>query len=369
MHSQKHKLANMTLICVTDEKRTIKSLCAMIDKAPTMDVFKLEDGTEGDIIVLSKALCQHPCLEEFNMTSVSLTNSSLSMDDVLAVMLVSVPDLMHVKLEKVPVSSSASAAAGSCTSTKPPMHGYPCLTEFDMFSLPQIDPLLTLSQVLNMIIDSIPELEYVELKEVPVSSSASAAAGSYATSLETPIDSKSGLADEDAIKLAEAASSSALAAAGSYATSLETPIVSKSGLADEDTIKLAEAAPSSASAAAGSYATSLETPIVSKSGLADEDVIKLAEAVVQSPSVQCIDISGSDLSNRAGADQSPSIESIDISGIGLSDPKYDPFATDLDKNSSIHTIRRQGSGKISGEQRTQNETTLRDRAGGKAHAA
>jgi hypothetical protein len=33
----------MTLIYMKDEERTIKSLCALIEKAPKMDVFKLEE--------------------------------------------------------------------------------------------------------------------------------------------------------------------------------------------------------------------------------------------------------------------------------------------------------------------------------------
>jgi hypothetical protein len=115
----------MTLIYVKDEKRTIKSLCAMIDKAPKMDVFKLEevasDGSKGDIIVLSKALHGHPCLEDFHMTSVTLTDASLSLDKTVSMIMDSVPDLSHVKLERVPVSSSVLAAAGDCASLKTPI--------------------------------------------------------------------------------------------------------------------------------------------------------------------------------------------------------------------------------------------------------
>ncbi len=106
----------MTLIYVKDEKRTIKSLCALIDKAPKMDVFKLEevelDGTKGDIIFLSKALRAHPCLEEFHMTSVALTDAPLSLDQTVAMILDSLPDLSHVKIKKVPVS---------CTDLKTPI--------------------------------------------------------------------------------------------------------------------------------------------------------------------------------------------------------------------------------------------------------
>jgi hypothetical protein len=92
----------MTLIYVKDEERTIKSLCALIDKAPKMDVFKLE-GTKGDIIVLSKALRRHPCLEEFYMTSFTLADTSLSLDQTVSMILDSVPGLSHIKIEKAPV--------------------------------------------------------------------------------------------------------------------------------------------------------------------------------------------------------------------------------------------------------------------------
>jgi hypothetical protein len=259
-HSQTPKPANMTLIFVKGEKRTIESLCAMIDKAPKMDVFKLEDGTQGDIIVLSKALCEHPCLEEFQTTSVTLAESSLSLDEVLSMMLVSVPDLMHTKLEKVPISSSASAA---------PMRGDPCLEKFHMSSVLTV-PSLSLDEVLSMMLDLIPELGDDELEKVPVPSSALAAAGSCA---------------------------------------------------------------------------GLETPIAPKSGVADKDAIVFAEAVVQSPSIQFIDLS-------------------DLSDLGCID-----FASALDKNSSIKTIHLEGSGKISGEQRTLIDTAFRRRSGGGTRAA
>jgi hypothetical protein len=193
-HSPTPKPANMTLVYVKGEKRTIESLCAIIDKAPRMDVFQLEDDTQGDIIVLSKALCSHPCLEEFEMTSVTLTDSSLSLDEVLSMMLVSVPDLMHTKLEKVPIFSSASTAA--------PMRGDPCIEKFHMSSVLTV-PSLSLDEVLSMILDSMPELGLDELEKVPDSLSALAAAGSCA-SLVTPIVPKSGLADKDAIDFAEA---------------------------------------------------------------------------------------------------------------------------------------------------------------------
>jgi hypothetical protein len=254
----------MTLIFVKDEKRTIKSLCAMIDKAPKMDVFKLEDGAEGDIIVLSKALRRHPCLEEFHMTSVTLADSSLSLDEVVSMILISVPDLRHIKLEKVPVSSSALAESESCTSLKTPMRGHPCLKEFHISSLPLADPSLSLNQTISMILESIPESEYVEVEKVPASSSALTAGSS----------------------------------------------------------------------------TNMAIPIVPESNLADMDTVKLTDTAVQSPSIDLID-----------------------------DPGCDPFAKALDKNSSIQNDRIEGSGKISGKQRSQIEKTLRDRAGGNAHAA
>jgi hypothetical protein len=112
----------MSSIFVKDEKMTIMSLCAMIDKAPNMDVFKLEgvelDGTKDDIVDLSKTLRSHPCIEEFHMTSVTLTDSSLSLDPVVSMMLVTAPNLTLLKLERAPVSSSALAAAGYGMSLK-----------------------------------------------------------------------------------------------------------------------------------------------------------------------------------------------------------------------------------------------------------
>jgi hypothetical protein len=116
----------MTLIYVRDEERTIKSLCALIEKSPKMDVFKLEevelDGTKGDIIVLSKALRGHPCLEEFHMASVTLTDAPLSLDQTVSMILDTVPDLSHIKIEKVPVF---------CTGLKTPIVPQSGLTDKD----------------------------------------------------------------------------------------------------------------------------------------------------------------------------------------------------------------------------------------------
>jgi hypothetical protein len=191
----------MTLIFVKDEKRTIKSLCAMIDNAPRMDVFKLEelelDGTKGNIMVLSKALGAHPCVEEFNIFSVTLTDATLSLDQVVSVIMDSVPDLRHIKLEKVPVSPSALTTAGYCTSQKTPMDGNPCLEEFHMTTTTLTDASLSLDEVPLMTQDSVPELRHVELETEPASSSTLAAVG-YCTNLDTPIVPKSGLTDKDA---------------------------------------------------------------------------------------------------------------------------------------------------------------------------
>jgi hypothetical protein len=94
----------MTLIYVKDEKMTIKSLIGMVVKAPKLDIFKLEDvcldGTANDIIDISKALRGHPCLEEFHMTSITLADSTLTLDQVVSMMLVTVPNLTLIKLQK-----------------------------------------------------------------------------------------------------------------------------------------------------------------------------------------------------------------------------------------------------------------------------
>jgi hypothetical protein len=201
----------MTLIHVKDEKITIRSLYGMIDRASKLGAIILEDveldGTEDDIINLAKVLRGHYYLEEFSLTSVTLTDSSLTLDVVVSMLLVSVPDLWILKLEKVPISSSALATAGYCTS--------------------------------------------------------------------------------------------------------------------------------------------LKTLLVPNSGLTDEDTITLAEAVAQSPSIELIDISGNEMS--------------DLGCVA--------FANALEKNTSIQTIRLEGNGKIRGESRSLIDTTLRKRAGGRAHAA
>jgi hypothetical protein len=201
----------MTLIFVNDEKMTIKSLCAMINKAPRMDVFEMAevdlDGTKGDIIVLSKALCEHPSLADFHIYNVTLTDGSLSLDQVMSMVQVSVPDLKHCKLKKVPLSSPTLAGAGYCTSLERPMSGHFCLEEIHLASVSLIDSSLSLDRAIFMVLDLVPDLWDVELEEVPVSSSELAAAG-YCTSLETSIVHKSGLTDKDVIELSEAVAQS-----------------------------------------------------------------------------------------------------------------------------------------------------------------
>jgi Ran GTPase-activating protein (RanGAP) involved in mRNA processing and transport len=201
----------MTLIHVKDEKITIRSLYGMIDRASKLEAIDLKsvelDGTEDDITNLAKVLRGHYYLEEFSLTSVTLTDSSLTLDEVVSMLLVTVPDLMLVRLEQAPVTSSALATAGYCTS--------------------------------------------------------------------------------------------------------------------------------------------LKTLLVPNSGLTDEDAIRLAGAVAQSPSIELIDISGNEMS--------------DLGCVA--------FANALEKNTSIQTIRLEGNGKIRGESRSLIDTTLRKRAGGRAHAA
>jgi Leucine-rich repeat (LRR) protein len=201
----------MTLVYVKDEKMSMKKLADMIDRFPEMDVFKLEgvelEGKEDDIICLSKALRGHPYLDELHMTNVTLTDSSLNLDQVISLVLVTVSDLRVLALENVPVTSASFASVGYCT-----------------------------------------------------------------------------------------------------------------------------------------Y---LKTVAFPNSNLTDKDASVLAKAVTQSDSIELVDLSGNDLS--------------DLGCIA--------FASALVKNTSIKSIRLDGNGKISGEQRTQLETTLLERAGGNAQAA
>jgi hypothetical protein len=338
----------MTLIYVNDEKTTITSLCAMIDKAPKMDVFKLEeaelDGTTGDIIVLSKALCEHPCLEEFHTTVVTLTDASLSLDQAIFIILVSVPDLKHVKLEKVHISSSALAAAGNCTSLTTPMRGHPCLEEFRLTGVTLIDALMSLDQVISMVLDSVPDLSYVKLEETPASSSAVAAVG-YCTSLKTatPIVPNSSPTEKDAIKLAEA-------------------------VAQSSSIQLNDIPGDLSDVGCDAFATDLHkmslknaAPIVSKSGPTDKDAMKFVEAVAPSPSMQLHDIPA-DLSDDGwdGCASFASIQLIDIPD-DVSDVGCDAFATAVGKI--------EGDGKMSSEQRALIDTALCEKTGGRANAA
>ena len=112
----------MTLIYVKDGKMSMRELAAMIDRIPEMDVFKLKrvslDGTEDDIIALSKTLRGHPNLDELRMIDITLTDSSLNLDQVVSLVLVTVTDLKVLELENVPISTSTLASVGFCTCLK-----------------------------------------------------------------------------------------------------------------------------------------------------------------------------------------------------------------------------------------------------------
>ena len=120
---------------------TIKSLIGMVDKAPKLDVFNLEDvlldGTANDIIDLSKALRGLPFLEEFHMTNVTLTDSKLTLDQVVSMILVTVPNLTLIKLEKTPVTASALATAAYYNSLKTLLVPNSSLTDKDAIKLAQ----------------------------------------------------------------------------------------------------------------------------------------------------------------------------------------------------------------------------------------
>jgi Leucine-rich repeat (LRR) protein len=112
----------MTLIYVKDGKMSMRELAAMIDRIPEMDVFKLKrvslDGTEDDIIALSKTLRGHPNLDELRMIDITLTDSSLNLDQVVSLVLVTVTDLKVLELENVPISTSTLASVGYCPNLK-----------------------------------------------------------------------------------------------------------------------------------------------------------------------------------------------------------------------------------------------------------
>jgi Leucine-rich repeat (LRR) protein len=112
----------MTLVYVKDEKMNMKKLADMIDRFPEMDVLKLEgvemEGKEEDIIDFSKALRGHPYLDEIHMTNITMTDSSLNLDQVVSLVLVTVTDLKILVLENVPISTSALASVGYCPNLK-----------------------------------------------------------------------------------------------------------------------------------------------------------------------------------------------------------------------------------------------------------
>lgn len=102
--------------------QNMKELAAMVDKFPEMDVFKLQgvelEGTKFDIIALSEALRGHPTLGELHMINITLTDSSLNLNQVVSSVLITVAGLKVLKLQNVPISTYVLTSVGYCANLK-----------------------------------------------------------------------------------------------------------------------------------------------------------------------------------------------------------------------------------------------------------
>lgn len=99
----------MSTIEVTDQKTTFQDLGKLVlaDDSCTSVILKDIEigGTHDDVFDFSRALRGHPTLETVEFIHVD----SVNLDDVVNMLLVSVPHLKHVRFEKVNVSQTSLA--------------------------------------------------------------------------------------------------------------------------------------------------------------------------------------------------------------------------------------------------------------------
>jgi Ran GTPase-activating protein (RanGAP) involved in mRNA processing and transport len=102
-------------ICLQDTKISIMELSSMINNQAGLTDIALTNveihGNEDDMFTLAKSFRGHPTLQSVSFVNVR----SASLDQSIAMMLVSCPKLKAVKLQNSPVSASAISGCGYCS--------------------------------------------------------------------------------------------------------------------------------------------------------------------------------------------------------------------------------------------------------------
>ena len=110
----------MTKIHISDSEMSFKDLTTLMEMTGNVSSFTLEDmalsGDEDDEFALSRVFRGSPHLREFSLTNIT---SSVSLNQVVCMILASCPRLETIKLENAPITSKgALQAIGFCPTLK-----------------------------------------------------------------------------------------------------------------------------------------------------------------------------------------------------------------------------------------------------------
>lgn len=112
----------MSSLEITDQTISFKTLTSKVDKDDSFKKFVIKnvkiEGGERDMIDFSKSFRGHPCIREFEASNVTVLDSSVDIDQVLSILMITCPKFETLKLEKMPVSASSVSTIGFCSTLK-----------------------------------------------------------------------------------------------------------------------------------------------------------------------------------------------------------------------------------------------------------
>jgi len=112
----------MSTISFSNETLSFKDLSKKVEKDDKMTTFRLKDvkieGGERDMVTFSKAFRGHPNLEVFELVNVTVLDADVTLDQVISMLLITVPCIETLKLDSTKISSDAIATVGYCSTLK-----------------------------------------------------------------------------------------------------------------------------------------------------------------------------------------------------------------------------------------------------------
>lgn len=112
----------MTVVEITNESVTFATLASRVEKDDDIEVFRLKDvkigGGESEMIRFAKSFRGHPSLEEFSLANVTVTDAAVDLEQIISIVLVTVPNLEKVRIEETKVPNSALATIGFSVTIK-----------------------------------------------------------------------------------------------------------------------------------------------------------------------------------------------------------------------------------------------------------